>query len=40
MEIVLNILGYGFITVVILLMLYVFFKILKNGFVAISKDDD
>jgi Flp pilus assembly pilin Flp len=40
MEILLNILGYGFISVVIIGALYIFVKLLTTGLDALTKNDD
>lgn len=40
MDTVLNILGYGIITVVIAVVIYVFVKLLTTGLDALTKNDD
>jgi hypothetical protein len=40
MEILLDVLGYGFVVVVIISILYVFVKLLTTGLDALTKHDD
>jgi len=40
MDTVLNILGYGIITIVIAVVIYVFVKLLTTGLDALTKNDD
>jgi hypothetical protein len=40
MEILLDILGYGFISIVLMGILYLFFRLLTTGLDALTKNDD
>jgi hypothetical protein len=40
MEILLDVLGYGFISVVVIGVIYVFVKVLTTGLDALTKNDD